>query len=197
MSTSNCVGPSLENLKKAVGKPYYTLNGLLDELDMKDEEEREEFEGLCNSYFSWDDEKITGYKTDEHIAIPDKDFPCYAKRFMDECGIMLPTAGLQDPKVGIYYFPQHDLDTEARCSPHRKKWNYPQHHKGIIEIVAALMITRKTYLAKAARYRLSKKQTSKAGSKRVGSRHSRRAAACRQETPSASLSCVTDDEFGE
>lgn len=122
MSASNCDGPSLANVRKVRNCNYYPINGLLDELDMKDKGERKEFKGLCNEYSSWNDEKKAGYKTDEHIVIPDGKLPYFAKQFIDECGIILPTAGAQDSKPGLYYFPGRDSGMGSICNPHVKKW---------------------------------------------------------------------------
>jgi hypothetical protein len=193
MSTIQSDRPRLANVERSRNKYYYPISGLLKELDMKDKEEQDQFKSFLREYLDWDENTKQGYTKEEHIAIPDSDMPCYARQFLDKAAIG-PEARLaesQKSMAGPYYFPG-PLDDGPNFSPHAKKWSYAQHREGLVEVVAAIMVTQKRNLRDHVQQLRTKGK--KAGLTRPENRRKRRTVIRQRRTTTFSLS---DSDAGE
>ena len=192
MSTIQNDGPRLANVERSRNKSYYPIGGLLQELDMKDKQEQDQFKSFLREYLGWDENTKQGYTKQEHIALPDSHMPCYARQFLDNAAIEpeVRLAESQESMAGPFYFPG-PLDVGPNFSPHAKKWSYAQHRDGLIEVVAAIMVTQKRNLRDDVQQPRAKGK--RAGLARPESRRKRRTA-IRQQRTTFSLS---DSDAGE
>lgn len=192
MSTVQPVGPRVANVVPSRNNHYYPINGLLDELDMLDKQERLQFKKFLKEFLTWDKKTKKGYKRDEHAALPDSDMSCYAKQFLDQATIELAddAAEAQNSKAGEFYFPRRDVDEGSNFSQYPKRWNYSQHRDSIIEIVSQIMVTQKRNMSESLRQKKVRKTRRAEGDRRKGRRNPR--ATLRQQGKHRSIESGND-----
>lgn len=143
--TSSEAGPGprlLQEYLKA-NRRDFKVGALLDELDMKDETERSEFQHFLRDYLAYDRTTNQGFQQKELAELDDKLIRHYATQFMDEAKFKQHTW-----PAGITYFPPSHLISDVHVSRHQKKWSYDEHRTSIINVVAQVMITQKNGVKK-------------------------------------------------
>ena len=77
-------GPRLLEEYLNTNRKDFKISALLDELDMKDQAERTEFQHFLRDYMTYDPYTNTGYRKQEFAELDDAHIHCYAEQFMDE-----------------------------------------------------------------------------------------------------------------
>ena len=176
-------GPQISKVPTSSNKGYYPIRLLLDELQMKDKEERLQFTNFLKEYLSWDAGTKQGFTKKEHVLLPDSCMFSYATQFLDSATIEpeAHTPEVQKSTAGKFFFPQPEIDVGPNFSPHLKQWNYAQHRDNIIACVSAIMVTQKRNVAEGLRQQQVKSKRLRRERREI--QRDRRAAIHRQHTP--------------
>ena len=160
MTTIQRDGPQISKAATSNNKSYYPIRLLLDELQIRDKQERLQFTNFLKEYLSWDAGTNQGFTKKEHVLLPDSCMFSYATQFLDSATIEPEVhTGIPDVQrstAGRFFFPQPNVDVGPNFSPHPKEWNYGQHRDNIIECVSAIMVTQKKNLADGLRQQQAK-----------------------------------------
>jgi hypothetical protein len=98
MSFRSNAGPSLKPEHMVLAQKYYSIIRLLDELDMKNKHEREEFKNGLRAFIV--DPAGYGYDREQHVNLPNGFLECAAQQYLDYI-----TVPLRDQVAALHYFP--------------------------------------------------------------------------------------------